>query len=163
MKWSFNLSGAKPSPTLKAIFIAASAGEPMLAVESVYAECNLGLQGDRYHHNRGHWQSIEGCQVTLITAHELQQARRRTDIPLDRGAHRRNLVIDGIRPAALEGRRFRIGEAVFEYHKPRPPCGYIDQVEGRGIGRALRHRSGACIRVIESGMIHVDDPLVVMN
>ena len=163
MKWPFKLFGANASPTLKAIFIAASEGEPMQAVESAYAECNLGLQGDRYHNDRGHWQSIEACQVTLITAYELQQAAKRTDIPLDSGAHRRNLVIDGIRLSALEGRRFGIGEAVFEYHKSRPPCGYIDQVEGRGIGRALRHGSGACVRIIESGMIHVDDLLVVMN
>lgn len=134
----------------------------MQAVEAVYAECDLGLQGDRYHNNCGHWQSIEGCQVTLITGHELQQARKRTDISLDRGAHRRNLVIDGIKLAALEGRRFGIGDAVFEYHKPRPPCGYIDQVEGKGIGRALSHRSGACVRVIGSGMIHVDDPLIMI-
>lgn len=163
MKRLFSLFGAKPTPSLKAIFIAVSAGEPMQAVESVYAECDLGLQGDRYHSNRGHWQSIEACQVTLITEHELQQARKRTDIPLDKGAHRRNLVIDGIKLAALEGKRFGIGDAVFEYHKPRPPCGYIDQVEGKGIGRALSHRSGACVRVIGSGMIHVDDPLIMIS
>ncbi len=156
-------TASRTAPTLTAIFIASDAGEPMQAVESVYAERNRGLQGDRYHDDNGHWQSIEGCQVTLITEHELQQAQRRTDIPLDSGAHRRNLVIDGIKLSALEGKRFQIGEAVFEYHKPRPPCGYLDRVEGKGIGRALSHRSGVCVRVVKGGMFSVGDSITVIT
>lgn len=152
----------KPSATLKAIFIASAAGQPMQAISSVYADRNLGLERDRYHDNTGHWKFTDGCQVTLITEHELKHAQKRTDIVLDGGAHRRNLVIDGIKPKALAGKSFKIGQAVLEYQKPRPPCAYIDQVEGPGIGRALRHNSGVCLRVIESGTFSIGDPVIIL-
>jgi len=151
----------KPSASLKAIFIASGAGQPMQAISSVYADPN-GLEKDRYHDNTGHWKFTDGCQVTLITEHELKHAQKRTDIVLDGGAHRRNLVVGGIKPKALVGKRFKIGQAVFEYQKPRPPCAYIDQVEGRGIGRALRHNSGVCVHVIESGTFNIGDPVIIL-
>ncbi len=149
-----NLHPAHP-PALKAIFIASGAGQPMQSVPAITAVANKGLQGDRYHDDKGHWQSIEGCQVTLITEQELKRAQKQTHIPLENGGHRRNLVINGIKLKQLVGKRFQIGNALFEYHKPRPPCGYIDQVEGRGIGRALSHNSGVCLKVIEGGRIDV--------
>ncbi|MDH3514531.1 MAG: sulfurase, partial [Gammaproteobacteria bacterium] len=109
--------------TLKAIFIAPTAGEPMNSVNAIEAMANRGLQGDRYSEDRGHWKSIDGCQVTLITEHDLEQAKKAgVEFPegLDHGSHRRNLVIAGLKTKQLEGKDFRIGTAVFRYAKPRP-------------------------------------------
>ena len=152
----------KPRPSLNAIFIAAGAGQTMQPIKRVYAVGNRGLEGDRYHDNTGHWQFTDGCQVTLITEHELNLAQKRTDIVLNEGAHRRNLVISGIKSKGLQEKRFKIGDAVSEYQKPRPPCGYIDQVEGLGMGRALSHNSGMCLRVIESGSFSIGDPVIIL-
>lgn len=152
--------------TLKAIYIASAAGEAMRSVDSIEAVEGGGLQGDRYSADAGHWQSIEGCQVTLITEHELRSAKHKTSIQikteLDSGGHRRNLVIDGLKTKQLEGKSFRIGSAVFRFDKPRPPCGYIDQVAGSGMGRALRHNSGICIKVITSGHLTVGDVVTIL-
>ncbi len=161
--WLRSLFRPNSTPRLKAIFIATGAGSAMQSVPSATAIRGRGLRGDRYHDNTGHWQFIEGCQVTLITAYELKQAQKRTGVDLSNGSHRRNLVIEGINPRALPGRRLRIGTAVFEYEKPRPPCGYLDQVAGRGIGRALSHNSGICARIIASGELTVGDALVLMR
>ena len=150
-------------PTLKAIFIADRAGQPMQSVTSVAAVQDRGLQGDRYYINTGHWQAIEGCQVTLITEHELERATKAAGINLDDGGHRRNLVVAGIKLKALEDQRFRIGDAVFTYHKPRPPCGYIDGVSCPGMGRALSHNSGICIRVLKTGVLHINDALEIIR
>ncbi|MHB8471813.1 MAG: MOSC domain-containing protein [Gammaproteobacteria bacterium] len=82
---------------------------------------------------------------------------------LDSGGHRRNLVIDGLTTRQTEGRSFRIGSAVFRYDKPRPPCGYIDQLVGKGMGRALSHNSGICIRVVSGGTLTVGDAVVIFS
>ncbi len=153
--------------TLRAIYLATAAGEPMQGVASIEAVCDQGLKGDRYAAGLGHWQLIEACQVTLITEHDLQKARKNTrahiQAGLDDGSHRRNLVIDGLKCKDLEDQTFRIGTAVFRYQKPRPPCGYIDQIAGDGMGRALSHNSGICIRVINSGRLTVGDMVEILT
>jgi MOSC domain-containing protein YiiM len=163
----FGFKRKQAAYTLKAIYIATAAGEPMQPVESIQAEEGHGLQGDRYCTDTGHWQSIEGCQVTLITEHDLQAAKHKTSLLVEtgliNGAHRRNLVIDGLKTKQLEGKSFRIGSAVFRYDKPRPPCGYIDQIAGNGMGRALSHNSGICIKVITSGHLTVGDIVTILQ
>jgi MOSC domain-containing protein YiiM len=147
-------------PALKAIYVATTAGEPMKPVSTIEAVANRGLKGDRYCDDRGHWKSIDGCQVTLITEHDLGRAKK-TEVEfreaLDYGSHRRNLVIAGLKTKNLEGKKFRIGTAVFRYDKPRPPCAYLDQIAGKGMCRALSHNSGICIRVVSSGKLAVGD------
>lgn len=156
----------KRAPALKAIFVAASAGEPMRSVDAVEAISGRGLRDDRYSEDRGHWKSIDGCQVTLITEHDLEQAKK-TEVEfrdeLDNGSHRRNLVIAGLKMKSLEGKEFRIGTAVFRYDKPRPPCAYLDQVAGKGMCRALSHNSGVCIRVVAGGWLAVGDAVEIIE
>ncbi len=139
----------------------------MQAVTTAEALSQQGLRGDRYSSDLGHWQSLEGCQATLISAQELRSARKKSSAAviesLDSGGHRRNLVIDGLQSKQLEGKTFRIGTAIFRYHKPRPPCGYIDQVAVGGIGKALSHCSGICIHVVSSGRINVGDAVEILD
>ena len=155
------------TPILQAIFIAANAGAPMRAVDAVEAIDQRGLRGDRYSEDKGHWKSIEGCQVTLISEHDLSQAKKGgTDDfqkNLDQGSHRRNLVIAGLKTKKLEGKKFRIGQAVFRHDKARPPCGYLDQISGTGMARALSHHSGVCIRVVNGGRIAVGDSVEIID
>ncbi len=136
----------------------------MVALETVEALSGLGLEGDRYALQCGYWKVTEACQVTLISEHDLQRASRRADRPgvaegLQSGSHRRNLVVRGLRTAALQDRDFRIGDALFRYRRTRPPCGYLDQVACAGLAKALGRNSGICVEVIEGGQIRVGDPL----
>ena len=115
---------------------------------------------------RGQWKSIEACQVTLISEHDLSQAKKGIDETLQTkihcGEHRRNLVIDGIKTNTLEGKTFRIGKATFKYEKIRPPCGYIDKIAGQGMCKALGHNSGACIKVITGGILSIGDVIEII-
>ena len=137
----------------------------MQSVSSINAIEGLGLQGDRYSIDSGFWQATDGCQVTLISEDDLNRAKRRLPKALikklNEGSHRRNLVVSGIKTKDLQGKTFRIGEAVFCYHKPRPPCGYLDKVEGSGFYRALGKQSGVCLTVITTGTLRVGDALVL--
>ncbi len=152
--------------TLVGIFIATAAGRPMTSVPRAQAVAGAGLAGDRYGENAGFWKATDACQVTLITEQELDQTRTRDpDIKarLATGHHRRNLVIHGLNIKQLQGRRFRIGTAIFQCVKPRPPCGYLDQIEGAGMCKALGRNSGVCLRVIDSGSFAVGDTITLLD
>lgn len=151
---------------LRAIFIAPDAGKPMIAVQQVQALAERGLEGDRYGQQRGFWKATDACQVTLISEQELGRARTRDPVIRDtlaRGGHRRNLLVRGLNVARLHGRRFRIGEAEFLCLRPRPPCGYLDQIEGRGLCKALGRNSGVCLQVLRSGALRVGDPVELLD
>jgi MOSC domain-containing protein YiiM len=61
----------------------------------------------------------------------------------------------------LRRKRFRVGEAVLEYDRPRPPCRHVQDLSEPGMTRALRGRGGICARVIEGGMIRARDAIEV--
>ncbi len=82
---------------------------------------------------------------------------------MERGEHRRNLVTRGIELEQWMGKRFRVGEAVLVFVRPRPPCSYIESITQPGMTRALVGRSGICARVLESGTIRPDDPILVLQ
>ncbi len=154
------LRGPTQTPRLQAIYVCASAGEPMQHRESIEVIAGRGLAGDRYCLGTGHWHPVESCGVTLISEDDLLRARRRLDVRLDHGRHRRNLVVTGLRTADLQGRRFRIGPVLFAWQRPRPPCGYLNQITGENLARALRANSGICLDTLEGGVIRVGDALV---
>jgi len=167
LQWPFIRRRRHRPPILKAIYIATTAGETMRSVTSIRAIAATGLEGDRYSKARGFWQASDACQVTLLSEEELDKAKRgrprELQSRLDKGHHRRNLVISGINSRQLQGKTFRIGEAIFRYLKPRPPCAYLDKTEGHGISRALGRHSGVCLCVVSSGFCAVGDCLEIID
>lgn len=154
----------KPNPRVQlvAIYLAPSAAAPMQSVQTAHAVKDRGLAGDRYHDHAGHWQSLEACQVTLLSMYDLAQMKKQRKAETGQGQHRRNLVISGTEPRRLEGKLFRIGEATFEYWKKRPPCAYIDKIAGPGMSKTLGIHAGICLKVLHSGVISVGDELTLV-
>ena len=148
--------------TVEAIFITARGGTKMQRVIEVEALAGLGLKGDRYCLGAGYWTGVDECQLTLIAAEDLEEILKTTGIRVGDGEHRRNLVTRGVRLGDLGGRAFQVGDAVLEYDRPRPPCGYIESLTQPGMTRALRRRAGVCARVVKSGWIRAGDPIVLV-
>ncbi len=148
---------------IEAIFIATRGSAAMRRVEQVDAIANRGLAGDRYLERTGYWTGVDECEVTLIRGEDLDEIHRATGLHVHDGEHRRNLITRGVQLDGLVGRRFRIGEAVLCYDRPRPPCGHVQQLTERGMTRALYGRGGICARVVKSGRIRVGDALVVLD
>ncbi|WP_018951770.1 MOSC domain-containing protein [Thioalkalivibrio sp. AKL12] len=146
-----------PVAHLQAIHVCAAAGDPMDSVESIEAIAGSGLRGDRYATHRGHWHAVESCPVTLITAPELQRASQRRGRPIAPGEHRRNLVVSDWYRIPRQSGFLRIGEAVLKIGRPRPPCGYLNQLVGDNLARALGLDSGICLEVAHSGILRVGD------
>lgn len=149
---------------VEAIYITAIGGEPMQPVEAIHAVAGSGLQGDRYMTRKGYWTGVDECQVTLIEGEALDYIRQTTEVRVSDGEHRRNIITRGVGLGDLAGKRFTVGDALLEYDRPRPPCRYIQTRSERGMTKALgRGRGGVCARVLESGLIRVNDPIEVVS
>jgi uncharacterized protein YcbX len=163
--WLFKRRHGEP-PTLRAIYITTAAGGVMQSIEHTLAIAKTGLDGDRYSSASGFWKLTDACQVTLISEDDINMAKQgqadELKYKLDQGSHRRNLVVTGINTKELQGKTFRIGDAEFRYYKPRPPCGYLEKIEGKGLSRALGKHSGICLTVVSGGTISVGDRLIVI-
>jgi MOSC domain-containing protein YiiM len=145
------------------IYITAEGGAPMERVDEVEAIAYSGLRGDRYMKREGYWSGVDECQVTLIERETLDQIALESEIRVAHGEHRRNIVTRGIRLHELRGKQFAIGDAILEYDRPRPPCGYIQSITQHGMTRALRgERGGICARVVKSGVIRANDVIRVL-
>ncbi|MEE9422083.1 MAG: MOSC domain-containing protein [Gammaproteobacteria bacterium] len=152
----------RQTPSLTTIFTSPAAGAAMQSIEAVQAIKNRGLLGDRYFKETGHWQSIEACQVTLISDHDLRHMQKYGKAQVGEGQHRRNLIVAGIKTQKLENKRFLIGDALFAWHKQRPPCAYIDSITEPWMSKTLGLHAGVCLHVLESGLIQVGDPLTIV-
>ena len=132
----------------------------MLELDAVEARREAGLTGD--HARPG---PRNARQVTLIQWEHLAVINslmgRPQDQPLLAPDLRRNLVISGINLFSLKGRRFRIGQAIFETTGWCQPCARLEQRLGPGTFQAVRGHGGITARVIESGIIRLDDELRV--
>lgn len=132
----------------------------MCSLSTANIVLNKGLEGDRYATNQGYWHKVESCEVTIITDDELSAIKRRAKgFQLEPGMHRRNLVLTDISQKQLRGKTIQLGTAVLCYQKPRPPCGYINQLTRVNLAKAMAYDSGACFKVVQSGSFSVGDRL----
>jgi MOSC domain-containing protein YiiM len=101
--------------------------------------------------------------VTLIAEADLRRAERRSALSFGAGEHRRNLVVRDLPLGTFTRRRVRIGEALFAFERPRPPCGYLERLVGRGAAKGLGKGAGICLKVVEGGTVRVGDAVVVIT
>jgi MOSC domain-containing protein YiiM len=130
---------------------------PMVEVGQAQVIAGKGLVGDRY----GSGSGKRG--ITLIQAEHLPAIAAlsgRDDVAP--ALLRRNVVVSGIPLVALKGRRFRIGEAVFEGTQPCDPCSRMEDALGAGGYNAMRGHGGLCARVLRDGVISLGDELVAL-
>ncbi len=144
------------------IYIAPGGSAAMERVEEVNTIEGCGIEGDRYCEGTGFWTPYgDVCEVTLIESEDLDYIQNELGISVRNGEHRRNIITSGIRLGDLRRKRFRIGEAVLEYDRPRPPCRHVQDLSEPGMTRALKGRGGICARVVEAGRIRARDTFVV--
>ena len=152
------------SGVVREIYLTAEGGAPMEQVDEAQAVAGRGLEGDRYAERKGYWTNVDECQVTLIEEEGLDEIRASTEVQVSNGEHRRNIITRGVRLLELVGTRFKVGEAIFEFDRPRPPCRYIQSRSEHGMTKALgRNRGGICARVVQSGPIRAGDAIEVLG
>jgi MOSC domain-containing protein YiiM len=131
------------------IFIAPKHGAAMQSVARVEAVKDAGLRGDRY----------TARQVTFIELENIEAFTRSTGLALTPDMPRRNIVTSGIRLNELRGRRFRIGEALFEGVELCEPCNLFARRTHREILEFFAQKAGLRARVISAGEIRVGESI----
>ena len=123
-------------------------------LEQVQANTQNGLIGDRYAGSSGK------RQVTLIQWEHLSAIASMLSIEaVDPALLRRNIAISGINLLALKDKQFSLGSAVLEYTGLCHPCSFMETTLGPGGYNAVRGHGGLTARVIDSGLIRVNDRL----
>ena len=130
----------------------------MQIVDSVTAQTDNGLTGDRYAGRTGK------RQVTLVQEEHLSAIASildRAHVPPE--LLRRNIVVSKINLLALKNKQFHIGNAIFEYTGLCHPCSYMEEVFGGGGYNAIRGHGGITARVVQSGVIQLNDSVHVCS
>jgi hypothetical protein len=148
-------------PRVVAVHTAPESGAPMEAAETVEAVADRGIRGDRYFDGVGTFSDSSrdvARDVTFVEAETLDAVGRDYDIEVRAGDHRRNVTTRGVGLNRLVGRRFAVGDAVFEGVELCEPCSYLERtLEREGVREAMVHRGGIRARVVEGGSFGVDD------
>jgi len=76
---------------------------------------------------------------------------------------RRNIVVSGINLNALKDCTVQIGHSTLEITGFCHPCSKLEAQLGQGVFNALRGHGGLTAKVIEGGLIQVDDELRVLK
>jgi MOSC domain-containing protein YiiM len=133
-----------------AIHVAAAEGAAMEAVPSAECRADFGIVGDRYARpgSKG--------QVTLVAAEQIADAARSLGRPIETGATRRNVTIEGV-ALPEPGATLELGSVLLEVTGPADPCGLMDRCIAEGAREALAGRAGVRARVLRGGTLRVDD------
>lgn len=146
---------ANDAPRAVAVHVAPDAGAPMEPRETVDAVAGRGLRGDRYFEAAGTFSDSArdvARDVTFIERETLEAVERDYGVDVAPGDHRRNVTTRGVGLNRLVGRRFAVGDAVFEGVELCEPCSYLEStLEKRGVREAMVHRGGIRARVLEDG------------
>jgi MOSC domain-containing protein YiiM len=134
--------------TVRYIFVAAKPGSAMASLSSVEAQEGAGLSGDRY-----------AGQVTLIESENIEAFTQATGLALAPEMPRRNIVTRGIRLNELEGKRFKVGGAVFEGLELCEPCSLFARRTHREVLKFFVGKGGLRARIVAGGEIRVGDAI----
>ena len=147
-----------------ALMIGLERKEPMISVPEVRAIAGAGLEGDRYCRERGTFsKKLPSNQITLIEAEALEAAERDYGIELTAEESRRNVLTCGVALNHLVGREFQIGEVRLRGLKLCEPCTHLQQLTGKAVLKALRHRGGLRAEILGGGVIKVGEKIMEAN
>lgn len=144
------------SGTVSCIMVRPERMQPVRYCNSVLADAEKGLNGDRYRKNGNR-------QVTLIQSEHLDAVASFLGKPIKPDLARRNIVVKGINLLALKGKQFQIGDAILEYSGECHPCSRMEENLGPGGYNAMRGHGGITAKILKSGMINVHDSVTPIN
>ncbi len=149
---------------LYAIYIGARKRDELRRVAEVAAQAGAGLTGDRYSLQQGTFTKpgSPDREVTLIEMEAVEALARESQITLDPGQARRNLVTRGVPLNHLVGKEFQVGDVVLRGIRLCEPCDHLESLTVKGVKNGLCHRGGLRAQILRGGILragHVIRPL----
>ena len=129
---------------LEAIYVGSEKRADLQPLSQVEVVPGLGLVGDRYYQQKGTFSkpgSIDR-EVTLIEIEAIEALKRESELLLQSGQARRNLVTHGVPLNHLVGKEFQVGEVVLRGIRLCEPCGHLESLTIKGVKDGLIHRGG---------------------
>ena len=147
-----------------ALMIGPERKESMISVPEVRAIAGAGLEGDRYCRERGTFsKKLPSNQVTLIEAEALEAAGRDYGLEVAAEESRRNVLTCGMALDHLVGREFQIGEVRLRGLRLCEPCTHLQNLTGKPVLKALRHRGGLRAEILSGGVIKVGERIMEVH
>jgi MOSC domain-containing protein YiiM len=136
-------------------------GEPLQAVNEVYAEAGRGIAGDgRVFGRKDRKGQPSRRQVSLIAREQIAEHVAATGLAaMAPGVVRSNIETSGIDLMALVGQKVKVGGAVLFFYEARTPCWKMDLITPGLCKLMTKGRQGVMAQIIESGTICVGDAL----
>lgn len=132
--------------------------KPPASQQSVQAEAEKGIVGDRYHNGTGTFSdklaSNRKREITFIAAEEIDRFNQSQNESLGYGDVRRNIVTQGINLKELIGKEFTIGSAKFLGIEHCEPCAHLAATVNQKLLPHFAH-TGLRAAILESGEISV--------
>jgi len=141
------------------ICVRSKRNNPVEIKETVFAIKDQGLDGDYYNRpgNR---------QVTLIQQEHLDILAIKMKMDnIDPSMTRRNIVVKDIDLLTLEGKMFKIGEAILQYSGYCEPCKKMNKTVGNGGFEimAIEKLGGITTKVIKDGLISIGNTIEILE
>lgn len=121
----------------------------MIALDQAEIIADWGLKDDR--------KARAGSKRQVYLVDEATLA----SVDLHPGDLNENITVGGLDVNALvPGQRLRVGSALLEVTMACTVCGELENIRA-GLKETLRNRRGTLTRVLETGIVHVGDPIVI--
>jgi hypothetical protein len=146
---------------VRGIFIAESAGQPMISLDSCFAEQELGLVGDRYFGKGGTFSKNERVfrDISLIEIEAVQALARDYKIHVEPKDLRRNILTEGFALNHFVGKRFLLSDVLLLGVELCEPCGYLSKMLNHRLKDGLKHRGGLRARILASGELRLQQTI----
>jgi MOSC domain-containing protein YiiM len=134
----------------------------MLERAELRAIAGVGIEGDRYATTSGYWSFNPRyvSEITFVEAETIARVAAALGAPFSARESRRNVVTQGVSLDTLIGRRFAIGEAMFEGLRACDPCAYLDDLVGLPVRAQLEGRGGLRASILLGGTIRLAASIV---
>lgn len=145
------------------IFVRPEPGEKVQEVTQTLAVPGKGLEGDYYFEGIAPKSVEGGREVTLIEQETLMAIQKESNLTLDPGDSRRNIITEKVALNHLVGREFQVGEVILKGMRLCEPCAHLAEMTQKEILPALVHRGGLRAQILKQGTIRTGDPVFILD
>lgn len=145
------------------IFVRPKPSEKVLEVNQTLAIPGKGLQGDYYSEGIASRGVDRGREVTLIEQETFDAIQLESNLTLDPGDSRRNIITEKVALNHLVGREFQVGEVILKGMRLCEPCAHLAEMTQKEILPALVHRGGLRAQILKQGTIRTGDPVFILD
>ena len=147
-------------PKVIKICIAPKSNKDMENVQEVNTIAGKGIVGDRYFGK----DNAEFQQITLIESENIDFYNNISNQEISYIDFRRNIVTKGIELNVLIGTILQLGTTIIKAHKLCEPClGLQKKLQQTNFVKKFIHRGGLRCEIITSGLITVNDDILLIN